>query len=99
MEMIASVGGWVWGSIIAFIIVTILIGALIGWIAGSITRTRMGFWADVLVGIVGSIIGGLLFALLRLPHSGLVWGFIASVVGAVILLWILHAVRRPHPTS
>lgn len=82
-------------------IITILVGALIGWIASIIMKTnaQMGAIANILVGIVGSLLGRWLFAdVLGLGGAtaaggfsflGLLWG----IVGAVILIFILKALN------
>lgn len=79
-------------------LVAILVGALIGWIAGMIMKTSYGLIVDILVGIVGSLLGKWIFADLlgiggaaaagSLSVMGIVWG----VLGAVVLLAILRAV-------
>jgi uncharacterized membrane protein YeaQ/YmgE (transglycosylase-associated protein family) len=74
-------------------------GILIGWVAQLIVGRGTGNWAEALVaGLVGSFVGGLLGSLLfgdglRLRPSGI----IGSIVGAVIVLAIWGAIRRPKP--
>lgn len=82
-------------------IIVILVGALIGWIASMImkTDTQQGALANILVGIIGSVLGNWLFsdvlgiggatAAGTLSLVGIFWG----VVGAVILIAILKAFR------
>lgn len=82
-------------------IIAILVGALIGWLASLVMKTdaRQGALANILIGIVGSALGRWLFgdvlgfggaaAAGQLSLIGLLWG----VLGAVILIAILRAVR------
>lgn len=82
-------------------IVAILVGALIGWIASLIMKTdaQQGALANIGVGIVGSFLGKFIFAdLLKIGGAtaagtfsiiGLIWG----VIGAVILIAILKALK------
>ncbi len=79
----------------------IIIGALAGWIAGNImgTAARQGFWGDVIVGIVGAIIGGLLFRVFGVHVHGVFWSLVTAVIGAVILLWIVNAFRTRTATT
>lgn len=76
----------------------VILGALAGWIASKIAGTdeQQGFLANVVVGIVGAFIGG--FVVNMLGGSGVtgfnLWSLIVAVLGAVILLWILKALRR-----
>lgn len=75
----------------------IVLGALAGWIASIITGTssRQGCLMDIVVGIVGALVGGFVFGLLG--GTG-VTGFnlgslIVAVIGAVIVLLIYKAIR------
>lgn len=83
---------------ISNLIVWLILGGLSGWIASKITGNdaRMGVGLNLLVGIVGAIVGGWLVGILGLgPVTGLnLWSFIVSIVGAVILLAIVGVVRR-----
>src|SRR6201999_1756246 len=77
-----------YGSALMWLIWTIVIGILAGYIAGLIMKGRgMGVWVDLLVGIVGSVLGGWLFAIVGLAAYGLIGRLIMAVVGAVVLLW------------
>ncbi|HMQ50885.1 MAG TPA: GlsB/YeaQ/YmgE family stress response membrane protein [Anaerolineae bacterium] len=75
----------------------ILIGALAGWIAGELMRGRgFGLLGNIIVGIVGALIGGLIFGALGVgPGFGLLGSLITAVIGAVVLLFIISLVRRP----
>ena len=75
----------------------ILIGALAGWIAGELMRGRgFGLVGNIIVGIVGALIGGLIFGALGVgPGFGLIGSLITAVIGAVVLLFIISLVRRP----
>lgn len=87
-------------SLLLGILLWIVLGGLAGWIASIIMHTREGFWADVLIGIVGAVIGGFLFRLLGIGGTGFWWSLLTAIVGAVILLAIIRAVwRRPAMTS
>ena len=78
--------------LLAFII-SLLIGAIAGWLAGLIMRGHgFGFWIDALLGIIGSIIGFVVFALFGLYWGGLVGNIVVSTVGAIIVLAIARMV-------
>lgn len=80
------------------ILVWIIIGGLAGWIASKIMNTdaSMGPIANIVVGIIGAFIGGFLFSLLGgSGFTGLnIYSFLVALVGAIVLLAILKAVRR-----
>ena len=80
------------------IFMTLVIGGLAGWIAAKITNSNMGLIRDIVVGIIGSFIGGRLAGLIGLHLTdffhGWFWGnLIVSVVGAVILIYIVRMFR------
>lgn len=78
------------------IIGTILIGFIVGLLAKMLTpgRDPGGFIITVLIGIAGSLLATYGGQALGLYHAGEPAGFIGSLVGAVILLVIYHAMRR-----
>ena len=69
---------------------SIIIGALAGFVAGKLTRGGgFGFWVNLVVGIIGGLIGGWLFGLIGLPIPGIIGELITSVIGAIVFLWIV----------
>jgi uncharacterized membrane protein YeaQ/YmgE (transglycosylase-associated protein family) len=75
----------------------IVLGLLAGFIASKIVNKRgEGVVMDILLGIVGAVIGGWVFrALGAAGATGFnVWSLLVAVVGAVALLLVWHAVRR-----
>jgi uncharacterized membrane protein YeaQ/YmgE (transglycosylase-associated protein family) len=71
----------------------IIVGALAGWLAEKLTRSDMGLLANIVMGIIGAVVGNFL---LRLLGVGPAWGFlgnlITATVGAVIVITIYRAV-------
>lgn len=79
------------------IIVWLVVGGIVGWLASLIMRTdaQQGVLLNVVVGIVGAVIGGLIFSRGNINEAPLnVTAFIVSLVGAVILLGIVNLFRR-----
>lgn len=77
---------------------TLLIGGLAGWIAEKLTKSSMGIFMNIITGIIGAYIGAFLANLLGLRlqevFSGWFWGnLLVAVVGAVILIVAVHAIR------
>jgi len=78
------------------IIAWIILGLIAGFIASKIVnKSGAGLTMDIVLGIVGAIVGGFLMTsvLGTAGVTGLnIWSIIVSVIGAVIVLWIYHAV-------
>lgn len=78
------------------IIMYLIVGGIIGWLASVIMRrdAQQGIILNIVVGIVGSFIGGLLFAGGSIGGGLSLMSFLASLLGAVILLAIVNLFRR-----
>ena len=79
------------------IILWLIVGGVIGWLASIIMRTdaQQGIFLNIVVGVVGAFIGGLIFAGGSINNAGLtLTSFLVSLLGAVILLAIVNLVRR-----
>jgi uncharacterized membrane protein YeaQ/YmgE (transglycosylase-associated protein family) len=76
----------------------IILGAIAGWLASLVMKTnrQQGTLLDIVVGIIGAVIGGFLFeALGRTGVTGFnLYSLLVAFVGAVVLLAIVKAVRR-----
>ncbi|WP_409427066.1 GlsB/YeaQ/YmgE family stress response membrane protein [Mycobacterium sp. SMC-11] len=73
----------------------IVIGAIAGWIAGMAMKTKYGLLADVVVGVVGALIGGFLLSFVVDTASGGWWfTLFTAILGAIILLWLLRLFGR-----
>ena len=80
------------------IISWIVFGALAGWVASMIAgdNARQGWLGNIIVGIIGAFIGGLIFSFIGGGTFTLGWSigsFVAAVIGALVLLFILRAVQ------
>jgi uncharacterized membrane protein YeaQ/YmgE (transglycosylase-associated protein family) len=66
----------------------IVVGAIAGWLASMVMHSRLGLLGDIVAGIVGALIGGVLFSAVGV--SGLtgfnVWSVFVAFIGAVVLL-------------
>lgn len=77
------------------LVIAIVIGAIVGWLAGLIVKGGgSGFWGNVLIGIGGSILASVVLPLFGISFGSAAGSLIAALVGAVILLLIVGAVRR-----
>ncbi|MCV7064662.1 GlsB/YeaQ/YmgE family stress response membrane protein [Mycolicibacterium farcinogenes] len=74
----------------------IIIGAIAGWIAGKIVDGGgQGILMNIVIGVVGALIGGFLLSFFVDTASG-GWWFIlfTAILGSVILLWVVGLVRK-----
>ena len=77
------------------LIIFLVIGALAGWLAGVIMKGGgFGVIGNIVVGILGSFLGGWLLPKLGLSISGDFGGFITAVIGAVILLFLVSLIKK-----
>ena len=72
-----------------------IIGIVAGWLAGQIMKGRgFGLVGNLVVGVVGAIIGGYLAGTLGIGASGLVGSLLIATLGAVVLLAVVSALKR-----
>jgi uncharacterized membrane protein YeaQ/YmgE (transglycosylase-associated protein family) len=73
----------------------IVIGLIAGWLANLILGTRGGPVHNLAIGLIGAVVGGLLFRHISTDHYPSFFGsLLTATVGAVILLVIWRAIRR-----
>ncbi len=78
-------------------IVWLIIGGVVGWLASLVMRTdaQQGIILNIVVGIVGAFIAGLIFGGGNINQDPMdITNILVSLVGAVILLAIVNLVRR-----
>jgi uncharacterized membrane protein YeaQ/YmgE (transglycosylase-associated protein family) len=79
------------------ILAWILLGLVAGFIGSKlVNKTGEGLVLDIVLGIVGALIGGWLFRLLGMSGvTGLnIYSLVVAVIGAVVFLLVYHAIRR-----
>lgn len=78
------------------LIAWIVIGLIAGWLTGKIMKgSGFGFIMDMIVGLVGALIGGFISSHLGLGgigSHGLIMSIVIAVIGAVILTWAVRLV-------
>ena len=71
------------------VIAWVVIGLLAGWIAGKVSRGRgFGCIANILIGLIGAVLGGWIFTTLGIERFGFIYSLAAATLGAVILVAI-----------
>ncbi len=72
----------------------IIVGGIAGWLASQVMKSRQGLLVNIVVGIVGAVIGG--FLLNAVGVAGVtgfnIWSVLVAFIGAVVLLWVLRLV-------
>lgn len=79
------------------LIIWLIVGGVVGWLASLIMRTdaQQGLILNIVVGIVGAFIAGLIFSGGTINQAPLsIEAFLVSLVGAVVLLGIVNLLRR-----
>ena len=72
----------------------IIVGGLAGWIASNIMKADTGIFLNVILGIVGAVVGNALLGLFGLNAQAGSWVAqgVAGLFGAVVLIWLYRAV-------
>ncbi|MDH6312642.1 putative membrane protein YeaQ/YmgE (transglycosylase-associated protein family) [Parabacteroides sp. PFB2-10] len=73
------------------IIIGILAGAIAGWLMKG---SGFGIIINLIVGLVGSVLGGWIYGLLGFSTSSILGTLLMSVIGAVVLLWIVSFISK-----
>jgi len=69
----------------------LFLGLVAGWLAGKLSRGRgYGCITDIILGLVGSFIGGWVFTKLGIFGGGFIFSLAAATLGAVILVALVH---------
>ncbi len=73
----------------------IIIGILAGFVAGKLMRGGgFGLLVNLVVGVIGAVLGGWVFGLLGITTTGIIGSLITATVGAIILLWVISLFQR-----
>jgi uncharacterized membrane protein YeaQ/YmgE (transglycosylase-associated protein family) len=73
-----------------------LVGLAAGWLAGLLVKGGdFGVIGDIVVGILGALLGGFLFSSLGLSGGGgLIGAVIVATIGAIVLIFLLRLIKR-----
>ncbi|MGH7913071.1 MAG: GlsB/YeaQ/YmgE family stress response membrane protein [Candidatus Binataceae bacterium] len=74
----------------------IIIGLIAGWLTGKLMRGKgYGIFADILLGLIGAVIGDRIFDAFGIVVYGGFGHLLMALVGAIVLVSIVHLVRSP----
>jgi uncharacterized membrane protein YeaQ/YmgE (transglycosylase-associated protein family) len=78
------------------VLFAILIGLIAGWLTGKLmSGGGYGIFADILLGLVGAVIGSWIFNSLGIVVNGGIGYLAMATVGAIVLVGIVHLIRSP----
>jgi uncharacterized membrane protein YeaQ/YmgE (transglycosylase-associated protein family) len=73
----------------------VVVGLIAGWLAGKVMKGGgYGVLVDIILGILGAIVGGWVFGLVGIHAGGLIGSIIVAFIGAVILVWITRLLKK-----
>jgi uncharacterized membrane protein YeaQ/YmgE (transglycosylase-associated protein family) len=72
----------------------ILVGLVAGWLTGKIMKGGgYGFFVDIILGIVGAVVGGFIAKALGLSSEGnLIYTILIALAGAIIVVWLVRLI-------
>ncbi len=78
------------------IILWIVFGALVGWVASLVMKTEQSLIWDIIVGMLGAVVGGFIMTLLgESDVNGFnLYSFIVALIGACVLIAVVRAIRK-----
>lgn len=79
-----------------YLLMWMVVGLIAGWLASALVGGGYGLVGDIVVGVVGAFIGGWLFRAMGIgsPFGGLAGTIFVALIGAIVLLVLLRAIRR-----
>lgn len=74
----------------------LIVGLVAGWLAGVLVKGGgFGLTGDLVVGVIGAVLGGFLFSTFGVSvGGGLIGSIVVATIGAVLLLFIVRLVKR-----
>jgi uncharacterized membrane protein YeaQ/YmgE (transglycosylase-associated protein family) len=76
------------------LIISLLFAAGVGYVAGQFMGLNGPWYINVLLGLAGGVVGGLVFALLGFTTSSIIGDIISSVVGACLVIFAYNKFLR-----
>lgn len=78
------------------LLLILLVGLVAGFLGGQIMRSEsQGIVGNMIVGVIGAALGGVLFNMMGIAAAGLLGSIISATVGAVVLLGLIGLFRQP----
>jgi uncharacterized membrane protein YeaQ/YmgE (transglycosylase-associated protein family) len=75
------------------VVIWLLIGLIAGWLAGQVTKgSGFGMFGDIIIGIVGAVVGGFVLGALGVNPGGFIGEVIQAFIGALVFLAVASLV-------
>jgi len=75
------------------VIAVVIIGLCAGWLASALTRTSRSPMENMIIGVIGAAIGGLLFKSAGVQSFGVVGSLVSATIGSLVLLYMIRWLR------
>ena len=75
-------------AMILGIVWTLFLGGIAGWIACKFMNSEGSMVKNIILGLIGGVVGSVVLGIIGIHGSGLIGGTIVSVVGACLLIWL-----------
>jgi uncharacterized membrane protein YeaQ/YmgE (transglycosylase-associated protein family) len=73
----------------------IIVGLIAGWAAGKIMKGGgYGVVMDIILGIIGAVVGGWLLGALGIQAGGFISTIIVAIIGAIFLIWLTRLIKK-----
>ena len=72
----------------------LIVGLIAGWVADKVMQRGHSLIENLVVGVIGAYLGAILFRILGLAATGFVGSLVIAIVGSVVLLAIVGALRK-----
>src|ERR1022692_3580425 len=73
----------------------IIVGLIAGWAAGKIMKGGgYGTIMDIILGIIGAVVGGWLLGALGIHAGGFISTIIVAIIGAIFLIWLTRLIKK-----
>jgi uncharacterized membrane protein YeaQ/YmgE (transglycosylase-associated protein family) len=71
----------------------IIVGLIAGFVTGKLMKgSGYGILMDIVLGMVGAVIGGYLMTALGIGGGGLVYSIVVAIIGACLLVWLIRLI-------
>lgn len=78
---------------IAAILVELIVAGFVGWLTGKIMKYNTNVICNILMGLIGGVVGSIVLGCIGLQASGFIGGLVVSIVGACLIVILYRAIK------